>query len=66
MANEADRAQVFEQRALQAALANRAPSLPRTGLCHNCADPVPTQALFCDGDCRDDWEKRQHMKHGAI
>jgi hypothetical protein len=30
--------------------------LPRTGFCYNCAEP--TTELFCDSDCRDDYDYR--------
>lgn len=62
MANEADVAQKFEQQHLAAAMSNRMPQLPKTGRCHNCSDPVPWNSAFCDSDCREDWEKRRHMK----
>lgn len=31
--------------------------LPVTGLCWNCEEPVTH--LFCDPDCRNDYERRQ-------
>ncbi len=31
-------------------------SLPLTGFCHNCEEP--TAELFCDCDCRNDYEHR--------
>lgn len=37
--------------------------LPRTGRCHNCADPITGMAQrFCDNDCFEDWEKRQRAE----
>jgi hypothetical protein len=32
-----------------------------TGFCYNCEEPVKTAALFCDKDCRDDYEHRERM-----
>jgi hypothetical protein len=32
-------------------------AMPVTGLCWNCEEPVTH--LFCDPDCRDDYERRQ-------
>jgi len=36
-----------------------------TGYCYNCGDH--THSLFCDADCRDDFEKRQRIgKIGGV
>lgn len=32
--------------------------LPATGSCYYCREPLD-KALFCDADCRDDYEKTQ-------
>ena len=29
-----------------------------TGLCHNCEEKLPKPKIFCDEDCRIDWERR--------
>lgn len=53
----------------------RKPSLIPIGICHNCEEPffaegrplVPQaeQKLFCDGDCRQDYEARAKLvAHG--
>jgi len=34
-----------------------------TGTCHNCGEPVFWPNLFCDLDCRGDWEKRDEQQH---
>lgn len=35
------------------------PQLRPTAYCHNCDEKLDaTQKLFCDADCREDWEKR--------
>jgi hypothetical protein len=49
----------FTELAIQAARACR-PQLPRNGRCHNCEELV--EGLFCDADCRQDWEKRQRAR----
>jgi len=56
--DDIDRAQAREEldRTLAIAAA-RLPVLPSIGECHNCGASVPTGALFCDGDCRDDHER---------
>lgn len=41
------------------AKARRAPSLRPVGQCYNCGELVGGNKLFCDADCRDDWQKRQ-------
>ena len=32
-----------------------------TGFCRNCEDNIITGG-FCDQDCRDDYQKREHLK----
>ena len=44
---------------LSAALLRKAPSMPRTGTCYNCDEAVISDAMFCDADCRSDYEKRK-------
>ncbi len=46
------------------AMKMRKPVPVRTGVCHDCGEPVQHQALFCDVSCRDLWEIRQ--KQAAI
>jgi len=40
----------------------RAPDIPATGECHNCAASVPPGARFCDRDCREDWQREQDAR----
>lgn len=40
----------------------QSPSLPRTGYCHWCGEAVRGDRLFCDADCRDDWERERRMR----
>lgn len=37
-----------------------APVLKPTGRCHNCMEHVGS--LFCDDDCRDDWQHRNERE----
>jgi hypothetical protein len=60
MTDEADRAQEVEERQRAAALTKRRPTLPICGYCHNCGTSLGTTSLlFCDEDCRDDYEHRK-------
>lgn len=34
------------------------PKLQPTGACYNCLEDLSTERLFCDVDCKDDWEYR--------
>ena len=51
-----DNATLTEEHYLKLALSIRKETLPKTGYCHNCNEPV--EHNFCDSDCRIDWEKR--------
>lgn len=58
MADDVDIAYEEEARRIIHLLANRTRvTLPFTGMCHNCLEPL-SEAQFCDADCRDDYEKR--------
>lgn len=58
MSDEADRADEAIEVMLAAARLRRKPVLPSVGHCHNCDEPVRAGDLFCDADCRDDYERR--------
>ncbi|EBW8860938.1 hypothetical protein BXD91_19350 [Salmonella enterica subsp. enterica serovar Muenchen] len=61
MADEADIAGDIERERLDVLILNRNHhSLPEVGHCYNCGDVVPC-GLFCDADCRDDYEKRERF-----
>lgn len=64
MANEGDlghEAEEFERNlAMTRHRAARNRGLPYTGFCHNCG--TSTVELFCDADCRDDYEQRMRME----
>lgn len=64
MADDSDLATEREEIARNAALlavrerALAKPALLPIGYCHNCDATISEQLLFCDCDCRDDWQKR--------
>ena len=37
----------------------KAVTLPPIGECYNCEEKIDHDRLFCDADCRDDYEKRK-------
>lgn len=53
----AEREQIDTARAIEAARLPR-PTLQPRGSCHNCDAQLDAVALFCDADCRDDWQLR--------
>ena len=51
--------ELMRERALEAARKVK-PTIWPTGYCHNCDEFLRSgDHLFCDVDCRDDWQKRQ-------
>lgn len=58
-----DRAQDHIEREAPHILANakRPVGHRANGRCHNCGEPVPV-GLYCDDDCRADFEHRQRCK----
>jgi hypothetical protein len=58
-----DQAQKQTDLELSLALKNlkREPALPETGACNYC-DALVSKGLFCDADCRDDYEMEQRNK----
>ena len=46
--------------------ANRRPlrKMEATGFCYNCQTQLDSLRLFCDADCREDWEFRQTRAKG--
>ena len=62
MPDDADRASEYEERMRAAALRVRKPEPKPCGYCHNCGTTLGTTGLlFCDEDCRDDYEKRGRL-----
>jgi len=44
------------------AVRSRQPSILPKGHCYNCDLSLDDRSLFCDGDCRDDWQARNPNK----
>lgn len=60
MMDEADKAERQEEMARQAALIVRRRVGPTfTGYCLNCGAELERPYRWCDGDCREDWVKRE-------
>lgn len=60
MTDQIDQAQSYIDHTIQVGIANaiQAPQeIQSKGACHNCGESVSGGSLFCDSDCRDDWEK---------
>ena len=64
MADEADKAQELQEQALQIALGKQKskPKMNATGRCLWCSEPTGERGLFCDSDCRDDYEKSKKFR----
>ncbi|MDT3707440.1 MAG: hypothetical protein ROZ09_11480 [Thiobacillus sp.] len=60
MADEIDRASEIEtaERDARVAAARGRPSMPAVGACYNCGEEIGRGLVFCDIDCRDDFQKR--------
>ena len=61
MSDHADNAdkKIYSAIAAGLAAARRAPALQPDCRCQFCDEPVAGELLFCDVDCRDDYEKQQ-------
>ena len=58
--DEADMTQERMEKEMALRLTVRKPVITGTGQCHNCDEELAgVTVLFCDADCRDDWQKRQ-------
>jgi hypothetical protein len=67
MSHIVDLAQSAEALHLQRALAavrTSHPPLISCHRCHNCDASLPAGVLFCDTDCRDDYQRRMHLQAG--
>lgn len=55
-----DRASALEEAEREAcvARARNKPGMVACGYCYNCNEPLAQGRLFCDVDCRDDYELR--------
>ena len=67
MSDDADRAQWRIAKDLQVAMAHacKIPTLHGDGRCHFCDEVVAHELVFCDKDCRDDFEKEQAARQRA-
>jgi hypothetical protein len=67
MSDVADRADWRIAQDIKAAMAHarRTPKLEADGRCHYCDERVAHGALFCNTDCRDDYEKEQEAHRRA-
>lgn len=61
MSDEVDAANEQAEMTLTSARLRRNPALPAIGRCYNCEESLPA-GVFCDADCRDDYEKRTRNK----
>lgn len=58
--NDLDRADIYQEMALEAALTVRKPEAPpATGECLYCGEPCPGR--WCDTECRDEWELERRL-----
>lgn len=64
MADEVDRGNDQAEQTLQhlVAQARRVRALMPVGRCYNCEEHVEINRLFCDLDCREDYDRRQRRK----
>lgn len=51
-----------ERETVLAMARGRAPSITANGRCHNCNERLEPKHLFCNSDCRDDWQARNPNK----
>lgn len=63
IADQAADAEAIERDSLlyQALKAAKAPLAPK-GACHFCEAPVGPSLRFCDGDCREGWDREARAK----
>jgi RNA polymerase-binding transcription factor DksA len=63
MADEIDKANEVAEVELQARLSKRYKQVEPTGHCFNCDEKLPPgRRLFCDLDCKEDWERRSRIR----
>lgn len=58
--NASETTEFFEKVALQNI--KQVVPLQAKGACYNCDSKLAPENLFCDADCRDDWEREQAAK----
>ena len=64
MPDQVDIAQELHDLQLKVSLARREPTIPFTGRCNWCKQPVDVVFQFCDKDCSDDWHQHRRMNGG--
>jgi hypothetical protein len=64
MADITDEASSLEELQTYVAIQNQlaAPRLLERKICYNCGMHLPESGLFCDAECRDDYEKIERAK----
>lgn len=67
MADTIDYAEAAYSKILEASISKSRlhRKLPDIGHCYNCQEPLNSGSLFCDADCRDDYEKREMINRRA-
>lgn len=67
MADLADLAQDLTETRLEQSLRNRTTlSIPFSGVCLSCQEPVQGKRRFCDAGCREDWEQERRRKFANL
>lgn len=67
-----DRAQELEMLQRESSIAEARKAKPLgpefTGKCHYCAEELPPSRRFCDGECREGWEKEEaaRKRNGTV
>jgi hypothetical protein len=59
--DDVDRLEERNEKLMEALIAYRKPVVTRTGTCLFC-DETLAVGVFCDADCRSDYEKEQYMQ----
>jgi len=67
MSDVADRAEWRIAKDIENAMAHarKTPQLVADGHCHYCDEDIDHARLFCNTDCRDDYQKEQEAKRRA-
>ena len=60
--DDADAADLTAEQHLRDALARRRATLPASGQCYSCAEPVEGSLRFCNKDCLDDYERAERAR----
>lgn len=63
--DDVDRASAREERQREDALRVRRAAPVPCMACHNCGEALAGTALFCDADCRDDWQRQREAARRA-